>query len=126
MSSFNIDGQEITFEWGLQGKTPFEVLTSGESKGYVLKVHWTLSASVGEHVVSTYGEQIFQEKTEEELIADGDTFIPFEELTSQIVFSWLGKSDFANPTKENLAKLLNNVMHPVTQIAEIPWEKTAE
>lgn len=122
MSNYSINGKEVEFQWGLQGGTPFETLVSVELPNYVLKIHWTLEASCGENKVSTYGCHEFPLKSKEQADATGDTFIPFEELTSQIVYSWLGSADFANPTKENLVKLLDGLINlPKIEVREIPW-----
>lgn len=110
MSSFNINGKEVKFEWGLQGNAPFETLSHQDLSDFVLKVHWTLKASLGTDSVSTFGVHSFNPKTQEEADKTGDTFIPFESLTSQIVFSWLGKTNWANDTKDKLVKLLINVI----------------
>lgn len=114
----------VKFEWGLQGSEPFETTKQQDLPDFVLKVHWTLMAYLGEDSVSTFGVHTFEAKTQEEADKTGDTFIPFEELTPQIVFSWLGRTDWANETKSKLVEKLNEVMlQKDVEKKQAPWVK---
>lgn len=123
MSNFSINGKDVKFEWGLQGKEPFETIKHQDLPDFVLKVHWTLRAYIGDDSVSTFGVHSFEQKTQIEAQATNDTFIPFESLTSKIVFSWLGKTDWANQVKANLVELLTNVIDSKSvEKKSIPWQ----
>jgi len=114
----------VKFEWGLQGSEPFETTKQQDLPDFVLKVHWTLKAIIGEDSVSTFGVHTFEEKTQEEADKTGDTFIPFEDLTPQIVFSWLGRTDWANETKSKLVEKLNEViLQKDVEKKQAPWVK---
>ena len=118
MSNYSINDKEVSFKWGLQGSTPFETLVSEEYPDYILKVHWTLEASLDDTKVSTFGCHTFEVKPQE----NGDTFIPFEEITPKILFSWLGSTDYANDIKDSLVKILENMINaPKVELKSIPW-----
>lgn len=120
MSNYSINDKEVSFKWGLQGSTPFETLISEEYPDYILKVHWTLEASLDDTKVSTFGCHTFEVKPQE----NGDTFIPFEEITPKILFSWLGSTDYANDIKDSLVKILENTINaPKVELKSIPWIK---
>ena len=65
-----------TYTWGIAN------LERETSDGYVFTAHWTLSATDGEHIASSYGSIGFERPEEEELI-------PFEDLTEELVISWV-------------------------------------
>lgn len=113
---------EIKYEWGLQGSEPFETTKQQDLPDYVLKVHWTLRAYLGEDSVNTFGVHTFEAETQEETDKTVDTFIPFEELTPQIVFSWLGRTDWANDVKSQLSnKLTKFISEKSVEKKPAPW-----
>lgn len=113
---------EIKFEWGLQGTEPFETIKQQDLPDFVLKVHWTLKAILEEDSVSTFGVHSFELKTQEEADKTGDTFIPFEQLTPKIVFSWLGRTDWANDAKSQLSnKLTKLISEKSVEKKPAPW-----
>ena len=65
-----------TYTWGIAN------LERESSDGYVFTAHWTLSATDGEHTASSYGSIGFERPAEDELI-------PFEDLTKELVISWI-------------------------------------
>jgi len=64
-----------TFTWNIAN------LERETSDGYVFTAHWTLSAADGEHTSGSYGS-IGLERPE-------GTLIPFEDLTKDLVVSWV-------------------------------------
>lgn len=65
-----------TYTWGVAN------LERETSDGYVFTAHWTLSATDGEHTAGSYGSIGFERPEEDELI-------PFEDLTKELVISWI-------------------------------------
>jgi len=52
------------------------------SDGYVTTVHWTASKTVDGFVASSYGSLGLSD-------TESETFIPFEDLTEEIVIDWV-------------------------------------
>ena len=49
--------------------------------GFVTTVHWSTSKTVGEHTASQYGTESFE--------ATEGSFVPFDQLTQEMVTGWL-------------------------------------
>ena len=85
--------------------------------GIVYTVHWLATASQDEFTDSSYGT-LALDKPEE-----GDEIIPYEDLTEEIVLSWL----FENPDfdKEGMEKgLQEKIDQQITPVvgSGLPWD----
>tara|TARA_Y100000289_G_C3788199_1_gene82675 strand:+ start:126 stop:437 length:312 start_codon:yes stop_codon:yes gene_type:complete len=85
--------------------------------GIVYTVHWCATASQDGYIASTYGT--FNLNKPEE----GDEIIPYEDLTEEIVLSWL----FENPDfdKEGMEKgLQEKIDQQITPVvgSGLPWD----
>ena len=80
---------------------------------YVVAVHWRYGIESGEIKTDIYGVQSFE-------VAEGSEFIPYNELTEEIVIGWLESLDI--PTMQtNLAKQLEDIINPPIIYPPLPW-----
>ena len=87
--------------------------------GIVYTVHWCATASQDGYIASTYGT-FNLDKPEE-----GDEIIPYEDLTEEIVLSWLfdEESAFDNEgTEKGLQEKIDHQIAP-TYGSGLPWAK---
>ena len=87
--------------------------------GIVYTVHWLATASQDEFTDSSYGT-LALDKPEE-----GDEIIPYEDLTEEIVLSWLfdEESTFDNEgTEKGLQEKIDHQIAP-TYGSGLPWAK---
>jgi hypothetical protein len=98
-----------TYTWGIAN------LERETVDNYVYTVHWTLSATDGDHSASSYGS-IGLERPEGELI-------PFEELTPELVISWvqdkMGEEQIET-MKTSLESQINEQKTP-SKSSGVPW-----
>jgi len=82
------------------------------SDGFVVTVHYTVSATDGDYSASTYGAVNYtQEKTK---------IIPFNSLTPEIVIGWLKDSLDQETLEESLAAQIQDQKNPVVE-SGLPW-----
>jgi hypothetical protein len=86
----------------------------------VFAVHWKLYASSGSYTVKDYGVQYVN-------IDTGSVFVPFNELTKDIVHGWVTSSmeqegvDINNQYYLPLEQKLIDSMSPTTIVQQVPW-----
>lgn len=85
--------------------------------GIVITVHWTATLTDKEHTVGTYGSSKFSRK-------EGDSnFIPFEELTEEVVIGWvtdqMGREQ-VTALENSLADQIETKHNP-TKAKGLPW-----
>ena len=83
------------------------------SDGYVITVHYNVSASEGEHSASTYGTTSY---TQEE----GSSFVPYESLTQETVVGWVQAALGKDVVEASLQSQLDALKAPVQQ-SGLPW-----
>ena len=83
------------------------------SDGFVVTVHYTVTAVDGEYTASTYGTVGYTEQPNE-------TYIPYEDLTPEIVVGWVQTSLGKDTVEESLAAQIEAQKHP-TQESGLPW-----
>jgi hypothetical protein len=83
------------------------------SDGFVVTVHYNVSATDGTYSASTYGTVGYQEQP-------GETFIPYQDLTEAIVVGWVQTSLGKDIVEASLQSQMNLQINPV-QIAGLPW-----
>jgi hypothetical protein len=81
--------------------------------GFVCTVHYNVSATEGEYTASTYGTVGYTEQP-------GETYIPYEELTPEIVVGWVQESLGKDTVEESLAGQIEAQKNPVQQ-SGLPW-----
>jgi hypothetical protein len=70
---------EVTYEWNCK---TVDVHPQEEGQtDVVYNVHWNVTGVEGEYSVTNIGTQIVP-------LSEGSTFIPFEDLTNEIVVDW--------------------------------------
>ena len=82
------------------------------SDGFVVTVHYTVSATDGDYSASTYGTVGYtQEKTK---------IISFDSLTPEIVIGWVKDSLGQETVEEKLAADIESQKNPVVE-SGLPW-----
>ena len=82
------------------------------SDGFVVTVHYTVSAVDGEFTASTYGTVGY---TQEE-----GNFTPYDQLTKEQVVGWVQNSLGKDTVEESLAAQIEAQKNPV-QVSGLPW-----
>jgi len=82
------------------------------SDGFVVTVHYTVSATDGDYSASTYGTVGY---TQEE-----GKIIPFDSLTPKIVIGWVKDSLGQKTVEEKLAADIESQKNPVVE-SGLPW-----
>ena len=82
------------------------------SDGFVVTVHYTVNAVDGDFTASTYGTVGFAQE-------EGN-FIPFADLTPEIVIGWVKDSLGQATVEEALAAQIEALKNPVQQ-SGLPW-----
>lgn len=106
---------EINYNWNFN---PLECYptASGETD-VVFLVHWQLYASTGSYQASAIGTQTVP-------LPSGSVFIPYEDLTKDVVQGWvetaMGPAQVAAYTA-SLAQQIQNQINPPTVLLPAPW-----
>jgi hypothetical protein len=82
------------------------------SDGFVVTVHYTVSATDGDYNASTYGTVGYTQK-------EGN-IIPFADLTPEIVIGWVKDTLGQSTVEEALATQIESQKNPV-QLSGLPW-----
>jgi hypothetical protein len=82
------------------------------SDGFVVTVHYRVTAVDGDYTASTYGTVGYTQESE--------TFIPFADLTEATVVGWVKDSLGEETVQEALASQIEAQKFP-TQISGMPW-----
>jgi hypothetical protein len=82
------------------------------SDGFVVTVHYTVSAVDGDYSASTYGTVGYTQGE--------DNLIPFDSLTPEIVVGWVKDSLGQEAVEEALAAQIEAQQNPV-QLSGLPW-----
>jgi hypothetical protein len=106
---------EINYEWNFNPLESYPT-ASGETN-VVFLVHWQLRATTESYQAQTVGyERVNYES--------GSAFIAFNELTKEIVQTWvqnsIGEDNIAR-MKSNLVDNINNQINPPIIIQQAPW-----
>ena len=82
------------------------------SDGFVITVHYRVTAVDGDYTASTYGTVGYTQESE--------TFIPFANLTEATVVGWVKESLGEDTVQDALASQIETQKAPA-QIAGMPW-----
>ena len=83
------------------------------SDGFVVTVHYNVSATEDEYSASTYGTVSFTEQPDE-------SYTPYEELTQAQVVGWVQDALNKDTVEASLAGQIEALKHP-TQATGLPW-----
>ena len=87
-------------------------LERNTSDDFVVTVHYRVNAVDGDYTASTYGTCSYTQ--------EGDTFIPFADLTEATVVGWVKESLGEDTVQDALASQIEAQKAPVS-IAGMPW-----
>lgn len=83
------------------------------SDGFVVVVHYNVSASEDANNVSTYGTTSYTQ-------AEGQAFVPYESLTQEVVVGWVQAALGKDVVEASLQSQLDALKAPVQQ-SGLPW-----
>lgn len=114
MSNYRtIKTTDLSYNWVISQMQCFPTY-EGE-KDFVVYVHWRRNATFEEYVADVYGCQTYSQK-------EGDTYIPYADLTFDIVCGWLEESLDVPALDINLAKQIEDLVNPPIITLPLPWE----
>ena len=82
------------------------------SDNFVVTVHYSVTATDGDYSANTYGTVGYTQES--------DNFIPFDNLTPEIVTGWVQTSLGKDTVEESLAEQIQAQKNPV-QVSGLPW-----
>jgi hypothetical protein len=83
------------------------------SDGFVVVVHYNVSATEGELFASTYGTTSYTQ-------TPGETYIPYADLTQDIVIGWVQETLGKDTVEMSLQGQIDALKNPV-QESGLPW-----
>jgi hypothetical protein len=107
---------EINYNWNFNPLESYPT-ASGETD-VVFLVHWQLHANTGSYYASNIGVQPIA------TLESGSTFIPFNELTKDIVYGWITSSMGSESIDRMYAGLAANIesqINPPVLVQQAPW-----
>jgi len=107
---------EINYNWNFNPLESYPT-ASGETD-VVFLVHWQLHASTGSYYASNIGVQPIA------TLESGSTFIPFNELTKDIVYGWITSSmgsESIDRMYAGLAASIESQINPPVLVQQAPW-----
>ena len=108
----------INYNWNFNPLEAYPT-ASGETN-VVFLVHWQLYGITGSYQGSVIGTQRLEYQT-------GSVFIPFNELTYDIVYNWMtasmGTASMQN-YEATVAQQIQNQINPPVLIEQAPWLST--
>lgn len=107
---------DINYTWRFN---PLEAYpTSSGENNVVFLVHWQLYGSTGSYQASVIGTQPIQ------TYETSSVFIPYNELTYDIVYNWMtasmGLTQMAQH-EANIAQQIDNQINPPILVEQAPW-----
>ena len=83
------------------------------SDGFVVTVHYNVSATDGTYTASTYGTVGYTQQP-------GETFVPYADLTEAVVVGWVQNALGKDTVEDSLQGQIDAQINPV-QESGIPW-----
>lgn len=81
--------------------------------GFVVTVHYNVSATDGDYQASTYGTVGYTEEPDE-------SYTPYDDLTPEVVIGWVQESLGKDTVEASLAEQIKALKNPV-QESGVPW-----
>jgi hypothetical protein len=85
------------------------------SDGFVVTVHYRVSATDGTYSANTYGTVGYQEQP-------GETYVPYDQLTEAQVVGWVQNSLGQSTVEASLQSQIDAQINPV-QESGVPWSQ---
>jgi hypothetical protein len=107
---------DITYNWNFNPLESYPT-ASGETD-VVFLVHWQLHANTGSYNASSIGIQHIA------TLESGSIFIPFSELTKDIVYGWITSSmgsESIDRMYAGLAASIESQINPPVLVQQAPW-----
>ena len=82
-------------------------------QNFVVQVDWEYTASENDAKCARYGTASFSQP--------GDSFIPFNDLTEDIVKSWVISSVDIAGLEASLSEQINDILNPKVSVVPFPW-----
>jgi hypothetical protein len=106
---------ELIYNWNFN---PLEAYpTASGQTDVVFIVHWQVNVTTGSYTTRQIGVQYVE-------YASGSAFIPFNELTKDIVYGWvtssMGEEQYNNLTT-SLIQQIENQINPPVLVQQAPW-----
>jgi hypothetical protein len=83
------------------------------SDNFVVTCHYTVTATDGDYTASTYGTTSYTQ-------VEGETYIPYADLTETICVGWVQTSINKDTTEASLQSQIDLLKNPV-QESGVPW-----
>ena len=83
------------------------------SDGFVVTVHYNVSATDDTYQASTYGTTSYTQ-------TPGETYIPYEDLTQAVVVGWVQEALGKDTVEASLQSQIDALKNPV-QESGLPW-----
>ena len=83
------------------------------SDNFVVTCHYTVTATDGDYTASTYGTTSYTQ-------VEGETYIPYADLTEAICVGWVQASIDKDTTEASLQAQIDLLKNPV-QESGVPW-----
>jgi len=80
---------------------------------FVVTCHYTVTATDGTYTASTYGTTSYTQ-------VEGETYIPYDDLTEDICVGWVQTSIGKDTTEASLQSQIDLLKNPV-QESGVPW-----
>jgi hypothetical protein len=109
---------DITYNWNFNPLESYPT-ASGETD-VVFLVHWQLYGNTGSYQGSVIGTQSVTYES-------GSTFVPFNELTYDIVYNWMTASmgmERMNQYTASVYQQIENQINPPVLVQQAPWLTT--
>jgi hypothetical protein len=106
---------ELTYNWNFNPLESYP--TASGQTDVVFQVHWQVKATTGSYTARTIGVQQVQYISE-------SVFIPFNELTFDIVYGWVTSSmgeEYYNNITASLIQQIETKLNPPVLIQQAPW-----
>jgi hypothetical protein len=82
-------------------------------QNFVVEVDWEYTATENNAKCARYGTVSFSQP--------GDSFIPFNELTKEIVKFWVTSSVDIAGLQASLSEQINDILNPKVSVVPFPW-----
>lgn len=106
---------ELIYNWNFNPLESYP--TASGQTDVVFLVHWQITAITGSYSAGSIGTQTVQYTSE-------SVFIPFNELTKDIVYGWVTSSmgeEIYNNLTASLIQQIENQINPPILIQQAPW-----
>jgi hypothetical protein len=106
---------EVTYNWDLNPLESYP--TASGQTDVVFMVHWQVNATTGSYIAIERGAQVLTYSSESD-------FIPFNELTKDIVFGWVTASmsiGTVDKIYNTLYKSISDQINPPVMVQQAPW-----